>query len=83
MEEAGPRGDRLQAERVIEAILADRRGVGEVREVPPRGTGGQGGKLIAFQGAVQQLAATDWGMKVKGDADKKKKENTVSRFFFI
>jgi len=35
----------------------------------------QGGKLIALQGAVEQLATADWGIKIKPEADKKKKES--------
>src|SRR5438094_564088 len=34
----------------------------------------QGGKLIAMEGAVQQLANADWGLRNKGEDDKKKKE---------
>lgn len=34
----------------------------------------QGGKLIALQGAVEQLTTAGWGLKIKTDTDKKKKE---------
>ncbi|MEO5995085.1 MAG: M14 family metallopeptidase [Chitinophagaceae bacterium] len=48
----------------------------------------QGGKLIALQGAVENLADADWGLKNKLDTDKRRKEieedslsyNTVKKY---